>query len=272
MTTSHSRVALVTGASSGIGSSAASALVKAGFTVVGTSRNAARATAIPGVAFISLDVTDDASVAAGIEEVVERFGRIDVLVNNAGVGANGAAEESSIDQDKRVFDVNVFGVMRLTKAVLPIMRAQGSGRIVNLSSVLGFIPQPFMATYAASKWAIEGYTESVDHEVRQYGVRAVLVRPAYTDTSFDANNIIADTPVEAYAAQRKLYDEHTAESFSTADPASAVADSIVAAATDAQAKLHYNVGKRVAPISMMRRYVPASAFDAQIRKMNRLPR
>src|SRR5579859_1881797 len=142
MTTSRP-VALVTGASSGIGEAAAAALAKAGFDVIGTSRNTADSVPGTGVTFLDLDVTSDESVAALVDQVIGRFGRIDVLVNNAGVGAGGAAEESSIEQAQRVFDVNVFGVIRMTKAVLPHMRAQAGGRIINISSVLGFVPVPF---------------------------------------------------------------------------------------------------------------------------------
>ena len=137
--------------------------------------------------FLDLDVASDESVAAVVQQVIERFGRIDVLVNNAGIGSAGAAEESSVAQDQSVFDINVFGVIRMTKAVLPHMRAQGSGRIINISSVLGFVPAPYMAVYAASKHAVEGYSESVDHEVREHGVRVLLVEPAYTNTGFEAN-------------------------------------------------------------------------------------
>jgi NAD(P)-dependent dehydrogenase (short-subunit alcohol dehydrogenase family) len=178
-----SPVALVTGASSGIGRAAALALVNAGFAVVGTSRNAANAGPLAGVTFLDLDVASDESVRSLVGEVIERFGRIDVLVNNAGVGAVGAGEESSINQAKEVFDINVFGLIRMTNAVLPHMRAQGSGRVVNVSSVLGLIPAPFMAVYAATKHAIEGYSESVDHELREHGVRMLLIEPAYTSTS-----------------------------------------------------------------------------------------
>ncbi|HJP65675.1 MAG TPA: SDR family NAD(P)-dependent oxidoreductase, partial [Actinomycetota bacterium] len=170
-----SPVALVTGASSGIGRATALALVDAGFAVVGTSRNAANAEPLPGVTFFDLDVASDESVSTLVETVIDRFGRIDVLVNNAGVGAVGAGEESSIDQAREVFDINVFGLMRMANAVLPDMRAQGSGRVINVSSVLGLIPAPFMAVYAATKHAVEGYSESVDHELREHGVRMLLV-------------------------------------------------------------------------------------------------
>src|SRR5205807_7234616 len=127
--------------------------------------------------------------------VLGRSGRIDVLVNNAGLGITGAAEESSIEQARALFDTNLFGSMRMTRAVLPQMREQGSGRIINVSSVLGLVPAPFGALYAATKHAIEGYSESVDHEVRDYGIRVLRVEPAYTRTSFDATASLADDPL-----------------------------------------------------------------------------
>jgi NAD(P)-dependent dehydrogenase (short-subunit alcohol dehydrogenase family) len=135
--------------------------------------------------FMDLDVTNDNSVSNGVQRVIERYGRIDVLVNNAGMGSAGAAEETSLAEDQRVFDFNVFGVTRMTKAVLPHMRAQGAGRIINISSILGFIPQPYVAAYSASKHAVEWYSESVDHEVRDHGIRVLLVEPAVTKTNFD---------------------------------------------------------------------------------------
>src|SRR3954451_17673156 len=172
------RVALVTGASAGIGEAAASALVAAGVTVYGARRKAAPGEQQGEVVLPPLDVTDDDSVAGAVREVIHRSGRIDVLVNNAGVGVSGAAEESSIEQAHAVFETNLFGSIRMTRAVLPHMREQGSGRIINVSSVLGFMPAPFMALYAATKHAIEGYSESLDHEVREHGVRVLLVEPA----------------------------------------------------------------------------------------------
>ncbi len=263
-------VALVTGASSGIGRAAALALAAAGFQVVGTSRDTARVTPHHGVTFLDLDVTSDASVAAVIRRVIERFGRIDVLVNNAGIGAAGAVEESSVPQAQRVFDINVFGVIRMTKAILPHMRAQGCGRIINLSSVLGFAPQPYMASYAASKHAIEGYAESLDHEVREHGVRVLLVQPAYTKTGFDANGLLADTPLPVYAERRRVFDDVLAAAMRDGDDPAIVAKAIVAAATDPKPKLRYTAGPTAGRVSALRRLVPARAFDRQIRKLNRM--
>jgi NAD(P)-dependent dehydrogenase (short-subunit alcohol dehydrogenase family) len=263
-------VALVTGASSGIGRAAAEALVEAGFDVVGTSRDSTRVTDPGGVTFVDLDVASDESVAAAVQQVVQRFGRIDVLVNNAGIGSTGAAEESSLAQAQRVFDINVFGVLRMTNAVLPHMRDQGQGRIINVSSVLGFVPAPYMAVYAATKHALEGYSESVDHEVRAQGIRVILVQPAYTKTGFDANALEADEPMNTYAAQREVFDAVMAAAMERGDDPAVVGRTVVAAATDPKPKLRYTAGPLAGRISTLRRVVPARAFDKQIRKLNRL--
>jgi NAD(P)-dependent dehydrogenase (short-subunit alcohol dehydrogenase family) len=263
-------VALVTGASSGIGRATAQALVEVGYMVVGTSRKAAKAGRLDGVTFLDLDVTDDESVRSLVAEVVERFGRIDVLVNNAGVGALGAGEESSIGQTRDVFDVNVFGVMRMANAVLPHMRANRRGRVINVSSVLGLIPAPFMAGYAAAKHAIEGYSESVDHELREHGVRMLLVEPAFTSTGFEASSLEADAPMEVYSAGRDAARDAMAASMRTADAPEVVAKVIVTAATAAQPRLRSTAGSTAARVSILRRYAPTSVFDKQIRKLNRL--
>lgn len=268
--TTYRPVALVTGASSGIGKESALALVAAGFNVVGTSRDTSRVTPLDGVTFLGLDVASDASVAATVQEVSERFGRIDVLVNNAGVGSMGAAEETSIAQAQGMFDTNVFGVMRMVNEVLPHMRAQRRGRIINISSVLGFLPQPYMAAYAASKHAVEGYTESLDHEVRDHGVRALIVEPAYTRTGFEANSAKSDTPLHAYAKQRQTVDRVMAEAVRGGDAPAVVAKAIVAAATDAKPKPRYTAGPLAGRARVLRRLAPAGVFDKQIRKMNQL--
>ncbi len=264
-------VALVTGASSGIGEATAAAFVAAGYDVVGTSRNSSGATPREGVTLLDLDVGSDDSVSALVDAVIGRFGRIDVLVNNAGIGSGGAAEESSIDQAQRVFDVNFFGLIRMTKAVLPHMRAQGEGRIINVSSVLGFVPVPFGALYAASKHAVEGYSESVDHEVRQHGVRVLLVEPGFTKTAFDANIVSPAISLPAYADDRRSAEAVLEESMVSGDEPSVVAATIVRAATDAKPKLRYPAGRQAKQLAMLRRIVPARTFDKQIHKFNRQP-
>src|SRR5204862_8068731 len=146
-----------------------------------------------------------------------RSGRIDVLVNNAGLGVSGAAEESSVDQARALFETNLFGAMRMTRAVLPVMRMQGSGRIINVSSIVGLIPVPFMALYASSKHALEGYSQSVDHELREYGVRVLLVEPGFTKTAFDANLTAADEPLPLYAERRVIVEAEPADALEAGD-------------------------------------------------------
>src|SRR5436309_9683728 len=157
------KTALVTGASSGIGEATAERLAMAGYKVYGTSRRGALA-GNRTFEMLALDVTSDESVEAAVGEVLRRAGRIDLLVNNAGFGvAPAGAEESSIEQARSIFDTNFFGIVRMTRAVVPHMRRQGGGRIVNIGSALGLVPMPYMALYAATKHAIEGYSESLDH-------------------------------------------------------------------------------------------------------------
>src|SRR6059036_2061692 len=153
------KIALVTGASSGIGEATAERLAKAGYKVYGTSRRGAEA-GKRSFEMLPLDVTSDESVEAAVGEVMRLDGRIDLLVNNAGFSiAPAGAEESSIEQARSIFETNFFGILRMTRAVLPHMRRQANGRIVNISSVFGFLPAPYMALYAATKHAIEGYSE-----------------------------------------------------------------------------------------------------------------
>src|SRR5215212_3947772 len=271
MMTTTRPVALVTGASSGIGQAAARAFVEAGFEVVGTSRHASGLTDRDGVTFHDLDVTSDESVSTLVRHVIERFGRLDVLINNAGTGAAGAAEESSVAQDQRVFDINFFGLILMTNALLPHMLSQRRFRILNISSVLGLVPAPYMASYGATKHAIEGYSESVDHEVREHGVRVLLVEPAYTRTGFDANAVQPDTPLPVYAQRRHIFDDVIATAMKDGDDPATVATVIVAAATTPKPKLRYTAGPTAGRVSTLRRIAPARTFDKQIRKINRLP-
>src|ERR1700679_2642893 len=179
--TQRSPVVLITGVSSGIGRAVADVFAAKGFEVFGTSRNPRTTNPVPGVELVQLDVADDASVAAAVSTVIQRAGRIDILVNNAGVGVFGAAEESSIAQAQELFDTNFFGVIRLTREVLPHLRAQGSGRIINVGSVVGFL-----------------------HETREFGERVSVVEPVYTSTSFVANATDANAPIESHAPLREL--------------------------------------------------------------------
>jgi short-subunit dehydrogenase len=270
MDQSNLNVAVVTGASTGIGDATAKALQTAGFRVFGTSRHSATERS-DGVTMLTCDVTDDASVAKLVDDVLAEAGRIDLLVNNAGLGLLGGAEESSIDQAKALFDVNVFGVMRMTNAVLPTMRRQRKGRIVNLSSAQGFIPAPYFALYSSTKHAVEGYSESLDHEVRPFGIRVVLVEPAYTSTSFEDNLAMPDQLLDAYDSARAGMTVVVRKAMEKGDAPVLVAKTVLAAATDPAPKTRYTAGKMARQVSFLRRFVPASAFDKSLRKQLGLP-
>jgi NAD(P)-dependent dehydrogenase (short-subunit alcohol dehydrogenase family) len=263
-------VAIVTGATAGIGAATARALHAAGYRVFGTYRKPP-ATKIPGVDYVACDVTNDLAVDAAVREVLAQAGRIDLLVNNAGVGLMGAAEESSLEQAKSIFDVNLFGVVRTTNAVLPVMRKQRSGRIVNISSVMGLIPSPFMALYSASKHAVEGYSQALDHEVRVGGIRVVLVEPSYTRTTFESNALAADQNIEHYALARANAEAVMRNEAAKADPPEVVAATVVTAATAVKPQLRYTAGRDATTVSLLRRFVPTSAFDKSLRKRMQMP-
>lgn len=264
------KVALVTGASSGIGEATAQRLAAAGYKVYGTSR---RGTAASERTFemLPLDVTSDASVEALVKEVLRREGRIDLLVNNAGFGvAPAGAEESSIEQARAIFETNFFGLIRMTRAVLPHMRKQGSGRIINMSSVLGFLPMPYGALYAATKHAVEGYSESLDHELRTRGIRVSLIEPAYTKTPFDVNFLEPDSKLDAYHDARIAVSQRVKEVMEIAAEPGVVADVVVKVASAVKPKLRYTAGALAGRLRLLRTYAPAGLIDAGIRRDLRL--
>lgn len=263
------KTAIVTGASSGIGRVIAEALAQAGFTVFGTSRRAT--TNGPArVSMLTCDVTDDESVEALVADVLSQTGRIDVLVNNAGVGLIGGAEESSIAQVQALFDVNLFGTLRMTNAVLPSMRRRGQGRIVNIGSILGLIPAPYSTHYSATKHALEGYSESLDHEVRTFGIRVSLIEPGNTRSGFEQNSLEPDAALAEYDRARADAVASMRDMVSTGDDPQVVADAVLRAVTDARPRRRYAAG-RARQVSLLRRFVPAEMFDKSLRKQMRLP-
>jgi NAD(P)-dependent dehydrogenase (short-subunit alcohol dehydrogenase family) len=269
------KIALVTGASSGIGDAIAQRLFNAGYKVYGTSRRGG-ASIDHSFELLPLDVTSDLSVAAAVRELIRREGRIDVLVNNAGFGtAPAGAEENSIEQAKAIFETNFFGLVRMTRAIVPHMRRQGRGRIINISSVLGFLPMPYGALYAASKHAVEGYSESLDHELRNRGIRVSTIEPAYTRTRFESNALAADSPLAEYGKVRAHLDAVTKALFEKADDPAVDAESVLKAATAEHPKLRYTSGKQAKVLSLLRAFAPAFAVDAGIRRnlrLHQLPR
>lgn len=194
----HGKVVLITGASSGIGLNTASELMKQGYKVYGTSRKAngsTRTNSPAGDGFlemIPLDVRNDESVQTGIRHVLDKEGRLDILINNAGMGIAGAIEDTSIDEARMQIETNFFGVVRMCRAVLPIMREQKKGLIITIGSVGGIFSIPFQAFYSCSKFALEALIESLRIETKEFGIRASLVEPGDTKTQFTANRVKAE--------------------------------------------------------------------------------
>jgi len=265
-----SKIAIVTGASSGIGEATAELLTNSGYTVYGTSRKGAQA-AQRSYKMIALDVNSEESIEAALTEVVQIEGRIDLVVNNAGFGvAPGGAEESSIEQTKMIFDTNFFGIVRMTRAVVPYMRKQGEGRIINIGSILGLIPAPYMATYAATKHAVEGFSESLDHELRTRGIRVSVIEPGYTNTKFEANTLEVDAKLGEYTIARKALAKLIKVAVAAGDDPKVVANVVLKAANAKNPKLRYAAGKLACRLSFLRRFAPAALVDSGIRKEMKL--
>ena len=259
-----SRVVLITGASSGIGRATAELLVGRGHRVFGGVRGPATTRPLAGVELVPLDVRDQASVKACVEEVLSRAGRIDVLINNAGVNLVGAIEETSVGQAQALFDTNVIGVLRMIQAVLPGMRRQGAGQIVNISSILGILPAPFMGVYASTKHAVEGLSESLDHEVRGFGIRVVLIEPPYVRTNLDASAAQAEGRIDVYAAQRRRTAAAITQNTNSAPEPRIVAEEVLRS-IEGSHRMRRPIGQ-AALLSWLRRLLPAAMFEPSLRK------
>lgn len=181
------RVVLITGASSGFGQLLGQALSEKGYRVFGTSRNPAWSTPASGMTMLALDVRDGASVTACVQSVLSTSARLDVLVNNARYVHEGPLEEVSLEELKAVFETNFFGAVRMVNAVLPAMRRDRSGHIIHVSSLAGLLPLPFWGAYSASKCALEGYSESLRHELKPLGIHVSLVEPSFYKTRLASN-------------------------------------------------------------------------------------
>jgi len=268
------RVALVTGGSSGIGEQTALQLRDAGFTTYAVARRVERMEGLEaaGVTTFAMDVTDDASMVAGIERVIAEQGRIDVLVNNAGYGSYGSVEDVSIDEARRQFEVNVFGLARLTQLVTPHMRAQKSGRIINVGSIGGKFYEPLGAWYHATKFAVEGFSDSLRVELAPHGIRVVIIEPGPILTEW--NTISRDSLVEvsrgtAYEdqAEKVRARMEKADQPKTSSEPDVVARKIVKAATAGRPKARYPVGRGAGTIVGARRVLPDRATDAIISRL-----
>jgi len=257
------KVAVVTGASSGIGKAIAQELAAGGFRVFGTVRSAVELP--PGVEKVTLDVRDAASIGAAVGEILSRAKRIDVLVNNAGGSLVGAIEEADISQAQALFDTNFFGAVRMTQAVLPAMRAQRSGRIFFIGSIAGLLPTPFMGFYSASKHALEGYSESLDHELRRMGIRSIVIEPGFMKTRIDTNSAVAARKIPDYAEGSKRAGAYASAAVEKGEDPSLVAKKLAAVLKAAHPRLRYPVGRGAAMMGKLRRFMPESLFDRGVR-------
>jgi len=262
---SNSKVVVITGVSSGIGQVTAEKFAKLGHKVFGTVRNKVKAQPIEGVEFVEMDVSDEDSVQRGIHFIIEQAGHIDILVNNAGASLIGAVEETSIKEAEFLFNTNVFSILRTTQAVLPYMRIQHYGRIINVSSVLGFLPSPYMGLYSATKHAVEGLSESLDHELRQFGIRVSIVQPSFTKTNLDKNAPIVSSKIPEYDNERNLATQAVLNQIDHAPQPDGVADTIVKAALS-DWQMRRTPPGQASLLSKLRRFMPSGPVDKNIRK------
>jgi len=266
------QVVLVTGASSGIGQTTAMLLSNSGFRVFGTTRQStAPNTSCGKIEMLSLDVRSEESAQSCVSELLERAGKIDALVNNAGVALVGALEETSTEEAKTIFETNFFGVLRITQAVLPVMRKQRYGRIANISSVTGLLPVPYSGIYAASKHALEGYSESLDHEVRQFGIRVSLIEPGFIRTGMAQHTQQTAGRIEAYSPERDLAVASVAKSIANGEDPMVVASVVLQALTTRSPRAHYLAGRGAGVVQTMRKLLPSRLFDLGMRKQMGLP-
>jgi NAD(P)-dependent dehydrogenase (short-subunit alcohol dehydrogenase family) len=262
------KTVLITGASKGIGRATAIRLTAMGHIVFGTSRTPP---SVPQEKFelLPLEVHSEESVAACVETVMAKAGRIDVLINNAGVSVLGALEESSLDEVKAVFETNVYGVLRVTNAVLPIMRRQRAGQIINMSSIGGLIGVPFLGVYCASKFALEGYTESLRHEVKALGIQVSLVEPG--DIHTDIYEPDTAMTFNDYANARRRFTAIHSKSMAQAPPPEIVANVISKIVESKSPRLRYVVGKESSAI-FLKRVLPSGIAERALRRYFQLDR
>jgi NAD(P)-dependent dehydrogenase (short-subunit alcohol dehydrogenase family) len=269
------RVALVTGGSSGIGEQTALRLKQDGFEVYAVARRVDRMDRLQqqGIHVFGMDVTDDASMVSGVARVVDEQGRIDVLVNNAGYGSYGAVEDVPLDEARRQFDVNVFGLARLTQLVTPHMRAQGSGRIINISSIGGKFYEPLGAWYHAAKFAVEGFSDSLRIELAPFGIDVVIIEPGPIRTEWNEISRESLTLTSKGGAYEEMATgvrqvlERADTSKLMSSTADVVAKKIVKAATVRNPRARYPVGRNAGTIVRARRLLPDAAFDAIVKRM-----
>jgi NAD(P)-dependent dehydrogenase (short-subunit alcohol dehydrogenase family) len=276
---SNQKVSIVTGSSSGIGLETALILARNGYVTYATMRtpekDALVKTAVEKenlpIKVIQLDVTDDVSLKNAINHVTSEAGRIDVLVNNAGYALGGALEELSMEEIKAQYNTNLFGLVRVTQAVLPTMRKQRSGRILNLSSGAGIFGYPGGSAYVSTKFAVEGLSESIAYELEPFGIKVILIEPGFVQTNFANSMVIAkkaQDPTSPYSQMMQRIAASSNELAKNGSSAELVANVILDAATNPNPRLRYLVGKDVEAWAANKKSMNESEFFNMIKNIS----
>jgi NAD(P)-dependent dehydrogenase (short-subunit alcohol dehydrogenase family) len=270
----NKKVALITGGTSGIGRAICSYLSEKGLTVYGTGRNVTNGAILDNFKLVRLDVTKDSSVATGLQYVLDNEGRIDVLVNNAGVGMAGAIEDSEIPDILNVFNTNVAGVLRMVKGVLPVMRKQKNGYIINISSVGGLMGLPYRGIYSSSKSSVELISESLSMEVMKFGVKVVLIEPGDFKTSINQNRkVSAATQNSVYKEEFQRIHELINKEVATGQNPEKIGKLVYRIIQKKQPRVRYNTGNVSSKLALViKRLLPTRWFEAIMMKHYQIKR
>ena len=257
------QVVIITGASAGMGATTAQYLNDRGYEVFGASRRAETGTISNGFTALKMDVTDEQSVAAAVQYVVDQKGRIDVVVNNAGLGLIGSIEDTSDAEAKAIFETNVFGLMNVCRAVLPHMRAAGSGKIINISSIAGVMGLPYRGIYSASKASVIAITEALSAEVLRFGIHVSAILPGDFKTSINDNrNVAVGAGQSTYHADTTAINQLVTDEVATSSDPILIAKKVELIIKTGKPKMLYQVGKPVQKLSTILHYLlPGRWFE-----------
>jgi NAD(P)-dependent dehydrogenase (short-subunit alcohol dehydrogenase family) len=254
---------LITGASSGFGRATAEKLAQLGYKVFGTSRRSGQS--VQGAEMLVMDVQDETSVREAVQRVVKQTGRLDVLINNAGILITGIAEETTEAQTRDLFETNFFGTLRVMNAALPVMRKQRSGRIINVASLAGRMAVPGEAPYAATKFALVGYSEALRHEVAPLGIHVSLIEPGFFKTNIEQAAISAGKNIADYQEIRTVVEATIKGSFEKGRDAKEVASLIAEVIKTPKPALHYPIGNEAGALNI-KRFLPESLFEVGFKR------
>lgn len=261
----NNKVALITGASSGMGKDFSLRLLDEGYIVYGVARRIERMSDIEGAGghIIKLDITDDSSIVATVDQIIKEQGRIDVLINNAGYGSYGAIEDVPIEEAKRQFEVNIFGLARLTQLVLPHMRKNNFGKIINISSIGGKLHGPLGGWYHATKFALEGLSDCLRFETKQFGIDVIVIEPGGVESEWGdiaLNAAMERSGSTAYSETAKGF-KKIMETFKKQAPPKVITDLVMKALRAKTPKTRYSAGTAAKPMLFMRKILSDRMFD-----------